>query len=86
MDTLISIFFGTLIAAILILLICKLMLFKNATSYLTLKRFLYFSTNSIYSSDTNKKLQAKILQNRISLIILLLILALLIGIKFIYLN
>lgn len=86
MDILMSMIVPALGVIILFLLLMKLVLFNKATSHKTFMRFLYFSTNSIYTSDTNKKIRAKIFQNRISFIILILMVILIILIKFLYLR
>ncbi len=81
------IFLTYIVLGILLLLFgIKIFYFKNATSYKTVKRFFYFSSNSIYNSDSSKSMKLKVLQNKLSFVILILLIFLLLVIKFVYSN
>jgi hypothetical protein len=53
----------------LILIILKTVLFSSSTSNKSLYKWLYFGQHNIYNSRSEKSRQAKLLQNRLSIII-----------------
>ena len=72
-----------LLFIIVVLLIIKLVLFPQSSSVKTINRFLYFRLQGIYSSNSAKSKKAKLLQNALSIAILILaVLALLIFMFF----
>jgi NADH:ubiquinone oxidoreductase subunit 3 (subunit A) len=84
MDKLINVFLISLGIIIAVLIGLKFIFFERATSRKSLKRFFYFSKNSIYNSATNKKTQAKIFQNRLSLAVAVLFVVLSLWVKVFY--
>ena len=71
MDDIIAITPTILYILITVLVVLKLVLFFTRTSYRTLKHFIYFRTNNIYNSSTVKSKKAKLLQNGLTIAIVI---------------
>ena len=56
-------------AVLLILIILKTVLFSSSTSNKSLYKWFYFGQHNIYNSRSEKSRQAKLLQNRLTIII-----------------